>query len=526
MVVVGAAARTSLLRQQAWGAGALAAGALVFVVAALSWPLVSRSAACDPSVVPLSPEALPGADITVPDERHKRVVPAILAAAPLTTVGVALVRASIPSIIDSNSSGRLVLWTIPAFSLAVVGFVLARAIVPWAFRGTENEAARKKLFVFVEVVVVVVCAAVYILAIDDPWKWAPRFGVPAIIATFMAALVVVFGTLGHWMESRKLPAALDVVGFRRLPVIFGLIVLGILSHHFAGDGYHDVKTMGEATMPANPQLTVEAAFDRWTSANLGGASVVDKPPAEQQAEPLVFVAAAGGGIKAAAFTSAALDCMFVGANAATEPCASTPAWSTVFAASGASGGSVGIASVMAQQQLDSRRCRQRGRLGQRSLRHGSALAGTRLATARRGAERDHQLQPRVWTAVRCCRNRGGASSRSTSSSREAARSTRTPPDEDGRNRSCSSAGRISTMGVESTSPRLGRRSGCRRTPREPVSARTNACSATVRRRTRRVPATWSTTCAAATSIWPRPRFSPLGSRWCRLREPSTVTTGT
>ncbi len=305
-------------------------------------------------MVPLSPEALPGADITVPYERHKRVVPAILAAAPLTTVGVALVRASIPSIIDSNSSGRLVLWTIPAFSLAVVGFVLARAIVPWAFRGTENEAARKKLFVFVEVVVVVVCAVVYILAIDDPWKWAPRFGVPAIIATFMAALVVVFGTLGHWMESRKLPAALDVVGFRRLPVIFGLIVLGILSHHFTGDGYHDVKTMGEATMPANPQLTVEAAFDRWTSANLGGASVVDKPPAEQQAEPLVFVAAAGGGIKAAAFTSAALDCMFVGVNAATEPCASTPAWSTVFAASGASGGSVGIASVMAQQQLDSR----------------------------------------------------------------------------------------------------------------------------------------------------------------------------
>ncbi len=353
LIVVGAVARTSLLRHQAWGGGALAAGVLVFVIAALSWPLVSRSATVDPSVVPPPPTALPGADITVPDERHKRVVPAILAAAPLTTVGVALVRASVPSIIDSNSSGRLVLWAIPAFVLAVIGFVLARAIVPWAFRGTKNEGARKKLFVFVELAVVAVCATVYILAIDDPWKWAPRFGVSAIIATFMAALVVVFGTLGHWMESRKLPAALDVVGFRRLPVIFGLIVLGFLSHRFEGDGYHDVKTMGDATMPASPQLTVEAAFDRWTVAHLGDASVVGQAPAEQRAEPLVFVAAAGGGIKAAAFTSAALDCMFVGANVATEPCVSTPAWSTVFAASGASGGSVGIASIMAERQLES-----------------------------------------------------------------------------------------------------------------------------------------------------------------------------
>ena len=353
LIVVGAAARTSLLRQQAWGAGAVAAGVLVLVIAGLSWPLVSRTATIDPSVVPPPPEALPGADITVPDERHKRVVPAILAAAPLTTVGVALVRASVPSIIDSNSSGRLVLWTIPAFGLAVVGFVLARAIVPWAFRGTSNETARKRLFVFVEVVVVVMCATVYALAIDDPWKWAPRFGVSAIIATFMAALVVVFGTIGHWMESRKLPAALDVVGFRRLPVIFGLLVLGFLSHRFDGGGYHDVKTMSDATMPASPQLTVESAFDRWTVANLGDASVVGQAPARQRAEPLVFVAAAGGGIKAAAFTSAALDCMFVGANVAAEPCVSAPTWSTVFAASGASGGSVGIASIIAQQRLDS-----------------------------------------------------------------------------------------------------------------------------------------------------------------------------
>ena len=353
LIVVGAAARTSLLRHQAWGAGALAAGVLVFVIAALSWPLVSRSATVDPSVVLPPATALPGADITVPDPRHKRVVPAILAAAPLTTLGVALVRASVPSIIDSNSSGRLVFWAIPAFGLAIVGFVLARAIVPWAFRGDTNKAARKKLFVFVELAVVAVCATVYALAIEDPWKWAPRFGVSAIIATFMAALVVVFGTLGHWMERRQLPAALDVIGFRRLPVIFGLIVLGFLSHRFDGGGYHDAKTMGDATMPASPQLTVEAAFDRWTIANLGDASVVGQVPAEQQARPLVFVAAAGGGIKAAAFTSAALDCIFVGANVATEPCVSTPGWSRVFAASGASGGSVGIASLIAQQQLDS-----------------------------------------------------------------------------------------------------------------------------------------------------------------------------
>ena len=66
---------------------------------------------------------------------------------------------------------------------------------------------------------------------------------------------------------------------------------------------------------------------------------------------MVFVAAAGGGIKAAAFTASTIDCLFQDHDNPNEghPCNDTDAYNRLFAASGASGGSVGIASVVAER---------------------------------------------------------------------------------------------------------------------------------------------------------------------------------
>ena len=206
-----------------------------------------------------------------------------------------------------------------------------------------------------------VCIVIYVIVIRDPWEWGRTFGATAIMAVFLTVLVLVFGTIGYVMESRPLPAALDFVGFRRLPVVLALVVWGVASHQFAVDGYHDLKTTGEALPPA-PQQTVQRAFTSWIEANLGDVAPSSQPSTSRPATPMVFVAAAGGGIKAAAFTSATIDCIFIGtpsAGAGTDApypsevtddaCATGDNWQRLFAASGASGGSVGIASVLAQR---------------------------------------------------------------------------------------------------------------------------------------------------------------------------------
>ena len=109
----------------------------------------------------------------------------------------------------------------------------------------------------------------------DPQRWSRHLGVVAIIAVFLTAVVLVFGTLGYVMESRALPAVLDFVNFRRLPVILSLVALALLSNQFALPGYHDFQRLDDVALPAESQITAEEAFERWTSANLTDAQKTD-----------------------------------------------------------------------------------------------------------------------------------------------------------------------------------------------------------------------------------------------------------
>ncbi len=358
LIVAGLIARSGLwaVHRQAWGAGVLSVGVLVLVVALLSLPLATEPVAgaagtavgadgrpADSTTTRAAPGAppVPAPEIVEPTEHAKELVPAILVMVPLTTLMLSLIRASMPSIMGSHSSGWLIVYSAIAAALAVFGFCLARRVTPWAFSGDKTATARRAYFFGIEFVLIVVCFSAYFLVVRDPWTWGPRLGVVAIIATFLTSLVVVFGTLGYLMESRKLPAALDFIGLRRLPVILGLVVLGLLSHQFARGGYHNLKTIPDAVLPEVSQITAEAAFGDWLRANL------PTDGAANAAVPMVFVAAAGGGIKAATFTSAVLSCIFVGAPE--RACSKTDAWKRLFVASGASGGSVGIASVLAER---------------------------------------------------------------------------------------------------------------------------------------------------------------------------------
>ncbi len=331
---------------QAWGAGVLAAGILVLLAGLLSFPL-APAVGGDPPKTATTEASL---DVVEPVTSVKRLVPALLVVAPFTVLAVSLVRAAIPTILDESSSGWLAGVAVIAGACAVIGWCLARLAARWAFKA--NTATRRRVFLTTAWALAAVIAVVYLAVVfGDPQRWSRDLGVVAIIAVFLTAVVLVFGTLGYVMESRALPAVLDFVNFRRLPVILSLVALALLSNQFALPGYHDFQRLDDVAVPAESQITAEEAFERWTAANLADAQPTDEPGDDQAATPMVFVAAAGGGIKAAAFTASTIDCLFQDHDNPNEghPCNDTDAYNRLFAASGASGGSVGIASVLAER---------------------------------------------------------------------------------------------------------------------------------------------------------------------------------
>lgn len=100
--------------------------------------------------------------------------------------------------------------------------------------------------------------------------------------------------------------------------------------------------------PAFGAESVSGAFCHWVTIN----AVDDgKGPV-----PLILVTASGGGVRAAMWTARVLDCLFLPATGAEDPCGDERVaageespWRYVFAAGGTSGGSVGIVSVVAQR---------------------------------------------------------------------------------------------------------------------------------------------------------------------------------
>lgn len=344
LALVGGIARYGF--DQAWGAGVLAAGLLVLLAGLLSFPLAPANSG-DPPKTATTDESL---DVAEPVTRVKRLVPALLVVAPFTVLTISLVRASIPTILDESSSGWLAAVAVVAGLCAVVGWCLARLAARWAF--TADSTTRRRVFRSTAWALAAVIAVVYFAVVfGDPQRWSRDLGVVAIIAVFLTAVVLTFGTLGYVMESRALPAVLDFVNFRRLPVILSLVALALLSNRFALPGYHDFQRMEDVALPADSQITAQVAFEQWTRANLADAQPTSEAGDDQPATPMVFVAAAGGGIKAAAFTAATVDCLFQDHDNPDEghPCNDTDAYNRLFAASGASGGSVGIASVLAER---------------------------------------------------------------------------------------------------------------------------------------------------------------------------------
>lgn len=178
---------------------------------------------------------------------------------------------------------------------------------------------------------ILACAALTLLAfLLFPLPLAHAFGPIAVLVALIGAWATLVGGLILVLGRRQPLPIFRKLRLRSAPIVTLLVILPILTSYVDGAaGMHAVRM---ATPEPSPErVSLDVAFGQWYDSDdtctqdLGG----------QRVKPLVLVAAEGGGIRAATWT---VDVLRQFARAGS--CAAH----SVFLSSGASGGSVGLAS--------------------------------------------------------------------------------------------------------------------------------------------------------------------------------------
>jgi hypothetical protein len=333
-----------------FGPGVLLAGLLFVGIALLEVPTLTRE---EPEVT-----GLISAD---------RNAPEWLAIAPLLGLAASSVTATVEAGLSGGVDKNTLVTAFPAVVLGAFA-VLLTARTP---RRAMTEVDRRFLFILAAVIVGASSAVLFLgsewlaalwgvfwlgllvtyawLLIhraqrpqEDPW---PALTVPITLGGGVAVLIGIHAdplkagqTLGVFTLSllalafallplhvavratlhRRPPALLWWFGLRQVPVLTLLLVwwiaVGVVQTSVGPKSLHDVRLLEQtpvSAIPAGEATPLERAFDQWvkTQADLAG-------PASEDPVPFVLVAAHGGGIRAAYWTVAVLDCL-VGVSAET-----------------------------------------------------------------------------------------------------------------------------------------------------------------------------------------------------------------
>ncbi|MFD9521579.1 hypothetical protein [Streptomyces sp. NPDC059979] len=270
-----------------------------------------------------------------------------LTVVPLVIAGLGLVRAFarpvlLGSLIDSGVDRR---WILVWFLGGLVLTFLVPPLIYWLLRhaeislfGEPGTATARQLqrrvrlpravgaFLLFLVCLLGVLTAVFPL---DAGAWLRTLGVLSL----MLATVVLFGALFiRRAESREPYRAFRALRFRFTPIWLPVLALLATQSMLDNSGvYHAVRLHPvEASTDNVAPFSAQKEFGDWYKQAAACAH-----GAENEAIPMLFVAAAGGGIRAAYWTSAAMDRL-----TDASPCAR----SYSFALSGVSGGSLGLAA--------------------------------------------------------------------------------------------------------------------------------------------------------------------------------------
>jgi len=194
---------------------------------------------------------------------------------------------------------------------------------------------------------------------------AHRLGALVLLAAFlsgfcligsMADTLSVVAASARWLNPYVVPSALRQLSLRR-PPLMGLLVLWVVLAPLGGslNGYHTVPSLPSRPVPT--PLRSNSFIQAWAAAR-GLDSSVATPVATTGATPMpvLLVAASGGGIRAAYWTAAVVDCLVERTQRDVDPCASpaTPEERARAASrrdrfllgSGVSGGSLGLTAYV------------------------------------------------------------------------------------------------------------------------------------------------------------------------------------
>ena len=187
-------------------------------------------------------------------------------------------------------------------------------------------------------------------------SFAPSLGTLNVVAIFLATFCLIGSVADHVSNALvgvipngdrlAVPSLLRVIGFKgdHSPIVGVLVIWTLLATTVDYSHRYDVRQLSNDATARPQQLSIDAAVTDWQN---------HQAPDEQR--PLLFIAAAGGGIRAAYWTAAVVTCIVEMQPDAEGPCGTPLKDSTVlearrralFALSGASGGSVGLLSYVA-----------------------------------------------------------------------------------------------------------------------------------------------------------------------------------
>ncbi|MCZ4097937.1 hypothetical protein C8250_006985 [Streptomyces sp. So13.3] len=324
---------------------------LVFVLSLLAGARLRRPSGGEPGLTAARADADDRAGIPEGERRDAlRRTARRVAALPFVVLGVFAVRAAVATaVVGPRRSAAIALIVVGAGSV-VLGIAMPSILngfeggnQGWA-QPPDAGNGRSGLYFLLAggcAVFAVVCLST--LTWGRSGFLPSHVGPLAVVTLFLSLALVVLNEMQRWAELNTPVAGFRALGLSRTPAFTLLLAWFVLAAVLDTTGNHDVRVR-ESRAPLAPSRELAGQFEKWLAANCANAPQAGRLP-------LVVVAASGGGIRAAYWTSGVLDKLFP--PTPVEPpkgsgCARTDGRAPVFAVSGISGGSLGAVSWLSR----------------------------------------------------------------------------------------------------------------------------------------------------------------------------------
>jgi hypothetical protein len=181
-------------------------------------------------------------------------------------------------------------------------------------------------------VFLLLAAAALVFLLAFPAGTTRRLGVPATAVASVLAWTVVVGFLVVELQNQRAMWIFEKVGLRANPVVSLVLLTLFVGSLGGGDSRTHAIRETVNSQEQSGRLALADYFKQWRTANAGCTTAAGTGASTARVRPVIFVAAEGGGIRAAAWTAAAFEKL------GEIPCARE----SVVLSSGVSGGSLGL----------------------------------------------------------------------------------------------------------------------------------------------------------------------------------------